>query len=311
MAVLATLSGIAGAGSSILGGIGSFQSGRNQNELARGNANQILFNGYENADAIREVADLQIQVNKGVAGLNAQALVDTANFNVNQILQTSRVNAFFQWFGAEYDVSVTNYNAQISTNNAEVARTNANLAEEQALYNAARIQENNQRVLGEQKAGFAKSGVVIDGSAYEVLYDSAIQASREHLLAVTSGDLLSYSFMIESINHLNDAAFLRSQAKAQRVQGYMESAYTLRKGNMEAEAQLFQGYTQANLVMRQSGLESALLGFSSEQQALKELRDAAGGAASARAQGEAAKSGGLFGAIGSGLDAVSKVFDIF
>jgi len=300
-----------GVASAVVGGLASIFGGDDKEDQARANATAILNNGIANADSIRASAGLQTDVNEAIAGLNANAIIEATNFNANQVLQSSRINAYFQWFGAEYDVAVTKYNEKISINNAEIARTNANLAEEQALYNSARIQENNQRVLGEQKAGFAKSGVVIDGSAYDVLYDTAIQSSRESLLAITAGDLLSYSFLIEEINHRNDALFLRSQAKAQRVQGYMESAYTLYKGNAEAEAILLNGYTQANLIMTETGLQSALIDFNAEQAATNTLREAGSGAASQRAQGDAAGDLGDLQGISSILQGIGGLGNLF
>lgn len=72
--------------------------------------------------------------------------------------------------------------------NAKVAENNAKLAQFQAQSDADRLRDRNRRLAAKQRAAFAKSGVsIVEGSAYDVQYDSAIQGELDALMVLYRG----------------------------------------------------------------------------------------------------------------------------
>lgn len=70
----------------------------------------------------------------------------------------------------------------------DIANQNAKAAQDAAALEAGQIRRKNLLRLGAQRAGAAKSGVLIDDSAGDVITDSAIQGELEALSAVYSGN---------------------------------------------------------------------------------------------------------------------------
>jgi len=277
---------IVGAGVSIYGGAQARKS-------ANRNASLLQQNAAANAADIQRVGDLNASIVEHVAGLNASALKGVSDFNAQQVLKTSRINAGFIAYGAAYEANLQEYDASIADSNAKVASQNRAIALENGQYNAARIHEENQRTIGAQRAGFAKSGVILDGSAYDVLYDSAIQGTLDTLLAIHSADIIAYGFLIDQINSQNQAALLNFKADATRQQGALESVYALYQGNAQAEAILYEGYTRANITLAEGTLQSSLIRATTQADVASMLRSGSAGASSVRSQGQAAFNKGL------------------
>lgn len=73
----------------------------------------------------------------------------------------------------------------------EAENANALAAQQQAAYEAQQVRRKNLLRLGEQRAVAAKSGVLIDDSAGDVIYDTSIQGELEAQAALYSGAVSS------------------------------------------------------------------------------------------------------------------------
>ncbi len=71
--------------------------------------------------------------------------------------------------------------------NAAVERNNAIAAQQQASLEAGQVRRKNLLRMGAQRAAAGKSGVLIDDSAGDVIYDTAIQGELEALSVAYSG----------------------------------------------------------------------------------------------------------------------------
>lgn len=69
----------------------------------------------------------------------------------------------------------------------EADNANALAAQQQAAYEAQQVRRKNLLRFGEQRAAAAKSGVLINDSAADVIYDTSIQGELEAQAALYSG----------------------------------------------------------------------------------------------------------------------------
>lgn len=86
-----------------------------------------------------------------------------------------------------------NFEAQVQENNATIAGYQAIEARKAADREAAQIQEQRLRVLGQQRAATSASGLTLSGSALDVMSDSAIQAEKDIQMAKYRGDVGAYN----------------------------------------------------------------------------------------------------------------------
>lgn len=89
--------------------------------------------------------------------------------------------------GAYSSVSAANAQKDASKYNEAVEKNNALTAQRQAQYQADRIAKRNRILLGKQRAGYAKSGVDLSGSAEDVMMDSAIEGELDRQAALYAG----------------------------------------------------------------------------------------------------------------------------
>lgn len=84
--------------------------------------------------------------------------------------------------------------------NANVAAdlTNAQISEAQANAQATQIRANNARLAARQRVGFLSSGITLDGSAQDVMYDSSIQGELDALNTEYKGKIGAYSDLRQS-----------------------------------------------------------------------------------------------------------------
>ena len=112
-----------------------------------------------------------------------------------------------------------NFNAAILNQNATVARQQADAQEEAQ-------RRKSRQVLGQQRAAFAQAGTGLDGSAADVMEQSATMAELDALTMRYEGDL--------------QARGLGNQAKAAKFEGkmakrnsYFQAAGTLLSGSAD------------------------------------------------------------------------------
>ena len=110
--------------------------------------------------------------------------------------------------------------------NAKQAEVDAQLARNQAAFEERNFRAGVDRLLGQQRAGYAKAGVQLTGTAALVQEDSTMQAEMDALMIRYGGVIRSNGF--------------RTQAALQRLQG--ASAQT--QGFMNATGSILTGYAQ-------------------------------------------------------------------
>jgi len=71
--------------------------------------------------------------------------------------------------------------------NEKVAENNATAARNAAMAEAERVQRRNRAIIGKARSSFAKSGVLLSGSAEDIIYDSLIQGELDRMTALYTG----------------------------------------------------------------------------------------------------------------------------
>jgi hypothetical protein len=84
-------------------------------------------------------------------------------------------------------VSAGNKAEEAGKRTQEAENANAKAAQDQAALEAAQVRRKNLLRLGEQRATAAKSGVLINDSAADVIYDTSIQGELEAQSALYGG----------------------------------------------------------------------------------------------------------------------------
>jgi hypothetical protein len=94
------------------------------------------------------------------------------------------VSAYGMYQQGQSQKEMAKYNQKIATNNAIASKQQAN-------YDANRIRDRNRRIRSNQATSFLKSGVTLEGSAQDVLYDSSLEGEMDALSAVYKGKVSS------------------------------------------------------------------------------------------------------------------------
>lgn len=111
--------------------------------------------------------------------------------------------------------------------NAQLARQNA-LWEKQSSQEEARMANvQGRKVLGEMKASYGVSGVTLEGSAFDVLQESAIAAKLDELNIKVQG-----ARRVKALEQ--GAALTEFEGKAARTVGYIKGAAQVAKGAQSA-----------------------------------------------------------------------------
>ena len=111
--------------------------------------------------------------------------------------------------------------------NAKVAENDAITARQQADFERNRLRKQHLRVLGRQRAAFAKSGTDLTGSAVDVMYDSALEGEMDELLVLYGGSLAAG-------NRQAAAQLARAEGRNARTSGYLNAAGTILSGTGRA-----------------------------------------------------------------------------
>lgn len=116
---------------------------------------------------------------------------------------------------------------------ATIAQHQATAQLEQAHAEAMSIRRENERVGGTQRTSFLKSGVLLSGSAQDVIYDSAIEGELEALNAEYRGKAAAGYYS-------DEAAYAKSQgitqARLYRSKAAMDAAMSAKEGGARASA---------------------------------------------------------------------------
>ena len=107
--------------------------------------------------------------------------------------------------------------------NAKQAELDADLAKQQAAFEERNFRAGVDRLLGQQRAGYAKAGVQMTGSALDVAQDTTMQSEMDALL-------IRYNGIIKSNGYRTQAALQRLQGASAQTQGFMSATGSILTG---------------------------------------------------------------------------------
>lgn len=110
--------------------------------------------------------------------------------------------------------------AGASDYNAQMAESNAVQAKLQAAEEERRQRVISRKALGDMRTGYAASGITMEGSALDVLTESAAAAEMDALTIRHSGE-------VKATAYKNEAALERYKAKYQRKAAQLGAASSL------------------------------------------------------------------------------------
>lgn len=106
-----------------------------------------------------------------------------------------------------------NYNAQLADENAKIAR-------QQGDSHAAQIRRQSVLGLGDMRASFAANGVSLEGSALDVMADSAYQYELDKQNA-------RYNAELKARGYSNEAQLQRARGESAMTAGYLKAGSSL------------------------------------------------------------------------------------
>jgi hypothetical protein len=125
--------------------------------------------------------------------------------------------------GAYGDLASGYAAAAASDYNAELAENNADITEAKAVEDERKARIIARKSLGSMRANFASSGFTLEGSALDVLQESAANAELDALNIKYAGEAKAAAFR-------GEAAIERFKAKEQRKGAKIGAASTLLSG---------------------------------------------------------------------------------
>jgi hypothetical protein len=146
------------------------------------------------------------------------------------------LGSFQQGYG---QAQTYNYNAQVAAQNAEIARR-------QAAYDEKLARERSLRVLGQGRAGVAKSGITLSGSALDVMANAAADAELQALSIRCGGG-------IQSANSMARSGLDRMTAQQRLTSAYVGAGTNLLTDASRASFGAPPGGTSAPVVLAGSG----------------------------------------------------------
>jgi len=110
--------------------------------------------------------------------------------------------------------------AQSYRNQAAYAERNALMENQKGTYDLTRQSDANDRQLASMRGQYLSSGIALDGSAVDVLSDSATQASLDE-------QAIKYGTKVRSDNSMFEAKLARSNAKSASAGGMLGALGTM------------------------------------------------------------------------------------
>lgn len=111
--------------------------------------------------------------------------------------------------------------------NAALARKNAGYIREQSVSDSKRANVEGRKVLGDMRVAFGNSGVTIEGSAFDVMLESARAVKQDEMNIRTQGERQATA--VEQ-----GAALTEFEGKTARTLGYVKAAGHLASGASKA-----------------------------------------------------------------------------
>lgn len=223
---------------SIVGGGASMYMSYKQSKYNQTALNAQAMAAQQQISYLQQVTQVQMAATMQIAQYNAQAVMQSASLN-NQLLQLQRNNM----------LAAANNQITILRDNAKLAEDNATLSREQSINDADRIRQINRRLVGAQKAAYAKSGVTLEGTPDDVIYDSSLQGELDALLTSYKGDIEASRAMYQQRSFLQEAHFVKENA-----------LNTSNEYGMQATINVAEGRSRANALLFEAEMNNAVLG---------------------------------------------------
>jgi hypothetical protein len=115
--------------------------------------------------------------------------------------------------------------------NAKLAKRNAKSARESAEYEARQKRRGTARLIGRQRALYAKAGVTMEGSPLDVLQETAAQGEMDALM-------IERGYAQQEAAYKSQSELAKMRARNYRQQGYFGAGSTLLTGG----GQIMGGY---------------------------------------------------------------------
>jgi hypothetical protein len=177
---------------------------------------------------------------------NAQLIQQQAQMNAGFAEMTAAAQAYAIQSRAAYESELVGLQADISRRNALVAEQDAQASRDNTRFRVNQLDRRNRRLAGAQRAAIAKSGVTIEGTPANVMFDSAMMGELDELATIHMGSSEVRQHMIDAYNSYTTAD----------IQDYNASAIT-HFGNQEAGYRQWQGSATAAMTLANGNMQSA------------------------------------------------------
>ena len=138
--------------------------------------------------------------------------------------------------------AAANYNAAVANNNAIIARQNAKLAQSESLAEEQAVRNKTARQVGTAGAAIGASGITAEGTALDVLEETAAMGELDALTVRWHGDLKARNFQQQASGYESSAVLERMQGKAAQKNAAFSAAGTLLSGVSSAAS----GYAKSS-----------------------------------------------------------------
>lgn len=200
-----------------------------------------IFSGGKRAKAARR----QGREDQRIANINADNALESAQFNAQLAGAQAAYNASAIQAQAKFD-------SLIARNNSLVAGQNASRTRVETRFEMDRQRDRNRRLRGTQVTKISSAGVLVDGSALDVLYDSAVEGELDALSIKYLGEVKASDF-----DH--QASMQQYRSEVVKSMGDSQAMATLAVGRLQSSIYLREGASRAN-IFRQGGQAAASRG---------------------------------------------------
>lgn len=144
------------------------------------------------------------------------------------------------------------YNAALARRNAEINDQNAAMARRQATLDSEAQRRESARQLGAMRAGYATSGLQMEGSPLDVMAASVQQSELDTMNTIYKGEMRALSFENESTGLGLSAQLDSSRASAASRQGMYSAGSSLLSG----ASQSYGAYSASSSSIRDYGSDN-------------------------------------------------------
>jgi len=142
-------------------------------------------------------------------------------------LISAATSAYGQQQQAKAQKAQADYNAEVQRNEAIMAERQAAVDSEAAAREKRNIRDKARRIRATQEAGFAGSGITMEGTPLLFLADTTMKEEEDILNIKRSDDLNKMGLEYTQQNLLSQADFMQSQASAYSKISNVSSAATI------------------------------------------------------------------------------------